>query len=143
MGRPRKDVNPNIGKRIKLIRKHLKMTQLEFAEHYGVSEQAIRNWENGRNAVPGSVLEDLSERLSIDIRFLLCKTDFPNLNDVFERFDKTTDTEQLSKEIRRYEVFVEYLKLLGHDITNYQAEEISHMEKEISEFVNFKINQLR
>lgn len=143
MGRPKKDVNPDIGKRIKLIRKHLKMTQLEFAEYYGVSEQAIRNWENGRNSVPGSVLEDLSERLSIDIKFLLCKADLPNLKDILERFDSAIDTGQISKEVRQYELFVEYLKLLGHDVTNYDPEEISHMEKEIREFINFKIDQLR
>lgn len=142
-GRPKTIVNPNIGKRLKLIRKHLGITQPEFAECYEVSEQSIRNWENGIFTVPDRVLEDLSERLSIDIRFLECKTDIPNYDDVLKKFDEKYDSKQLSIEVKLYETFIKYIELLGHDISNITGEELSQIENGVRDFANFKINQIK
>ena len=141
MGRPKLDVNPNIGKRLKFIRKKLKMTQLDFAERYDVSEQTIRNWENGRNTVPDAVLDDVSESLSIDMQFLKCKTDDPKHIESMKKFDGGIDTEQLTKDVSIYETFLKYLDLLEFDMSSCSPKEINQIEKETRDFINFQISK--
>ncbi|KAB3534410.1 helix-turn-helix transcriptional regulator [Alkaliphilus pronyensis] len=143
MGRPKLDVNPNIGKRLKLIRKNLKMTQLDFAERYNVSEQTIRNWENGRNTVPDAVLDDLSANLAIDMQFLKCKTDDPKYIESMKKFDSGIDTEQLTKDVAIHETFLKYLDLLEIDVSSCSPKEINQIEKETREFINFQISKLK
>ncbi len=38
----------------KLIRKKLKLTQLEFASFVGVNEYTLKNWEQGRRRIPST-----------------------------------------------------------------------------------------
>lgn len=142
MGRPKVNVNPEIGERLKLIRKHLKMTQLDFASYYNVSEQAIRNWESGKNTVPPYVLEDLSERLSLDMTFLKCKTDEPRLNEILRKWDESSNTVDLSKDLAIYETFTNYLNLISSDVSQCTPEDIDEIEKETREFISFQVSKI-
>ena len=93
-GRPKKtetDVERDkmIGKRFRLIRKTLGKTQEEVAEYFNKkSVQAVRDWEAGRSSIPVDVLQKLSDNLGIDMDFLLCKYDSPDLQSKIQEWNK-------------------------------------------------------
>ena len=60
-----------IGKFIAECRKKKKMTQQDLAEHLGVTDKSIGNWENGRNMPDLSLFKPLCEELDITINELL------------------------------------------------------------------------
>lgn len=60
-----------IGKFIADCRKEKKITQIELAEHLGVTDRAVSNWENGKNMPDLSLFKPLCEILDITINELL------------------------------------------------------------------------
>lgn len=60
-----------IGKFIKKLRKDNNLTQAEFAKKYGVTYQAVSNWEHGKNLPDVSLLKQMSEDFCVSIDELL------------------------------------------------------------------------
>ena len=60
-----------IGKSIKEIRKKYNLTQAEFAEKYGVTYQAVSNWEHGKNLPDISLIKQISKDFNVSIEELL------------------------------------------------------------------------
>lgn len=61
-----------IGERIKILRKeHLKMTQAEFAEHLGLSPNAIARYENGSRNLSDQTIKSICREFSINKDWLL------------------------------------------------------------------------
>ncbi len=60
-----------VGNLIKEIRKNNKMTQQQFADKYGVTYQAVSNWEHGKNLPDVSLLKQISVDFNISIDELL------------------------------------------------------------------------
>jgi transcriptional regulator with XRE-family HTH domain len=63
------EVNKAIGKRLRLRRKELGMTQQNVAESVGVSYQHIQKFETGKSRVPPATLILLSQKLQTKISF--------------------------------------------------------------------------
>lgn len=62
----------NIGERIKSLRKnHLKMTQSEFAEHLGLSPNAIARYENGSRNVSDQTIKSICREFGVNKDWLL------------------------------------------------------------------------
>lgn len=64
-----------IGQVIKEIRKKNNLTQLEFAEQFGVTYQAVSKWENGKNIPDIAILKQICAKYQIDINELLLGQD--------------------------------------------------------------------
>lgn len=62
-------VDIHIGKRIRLRRKILKMSQEQFADLLGLTFQQIQKYERGTNRVSGSRLYDIANILQTSVQF--------------------------------------------------------------------------
>ncbi|WP_375650446.1 helix-turn-helix domain-containing protein [Bartonella sp. OT172YNZD] len=58
-----------IGKKIRLRRKMLKMSQKTLGQHLGVTFQQIQKYENGLNRVSAGRLKEISDTLNIPVSF--------------------------------------------------------------------------
>ncbi|WP_375634419.1 MULTISPECIES: helix-turn-helix domain-containing protein [unclassified Bartonella] len=58
-----------IGKKIRLRRKMLKMSQKTLGQHLGVTFQQIQKYENGLNRVSAGRLMEISDILNVPIAF--------------------------------------------------------------------------
>lgn len=115
-GRPPKteadiELDKQIGKRFRLVRETMKKTQAEMAEHYHKSEQAVRDWEAGRSSIPIEVLQNLSDSLEIDLEFLQCKYDTPDLQITLQKWNK--EVPRIQSELH----LLEYCNDLGIETT--------------------------
>lgn len=65
-------IEMNVGKNIKRLRLHKKMTQSQLAERLGVSSQAVSKWEKDINAPDIALLPEIAKifGVSIDELFL-------------------------------------------------------------------------
>jgi repressor LexA len=61
----------NLGERLKLLRKHLGLTQLEFARRIGIGEKTLRNYESGKFAPKESVLKTIEQTFSVNPSWLM------------------------------------------------------------------------
>ncbi len=61
----------SIAKNIKMIRKKKGWTQQQMADFLFVTRQTVSNWENGRALPDLETIEQISEKLGVDSRYLL------------------------------------------------------------------------
>ncbi len=58
-----------IGKKIRLRRKMLKMSQKTLGQHLGVTFQQIQKYENGLNRVSARRLKEIADILNVSVSF--------------------------------------------------------------------------
>ena len=58
-----------VGSRIRLLRKRRKMSQAELGKALGVTFQQIQKYENGKNRVGASRLQNISNILNVPVAF--------------------------------------------------------------------------
>lgn len=143
MGRPPKKVNSEVGSRIKFIRRRLrdekgnKITQSMFAEHFNVSEQTVRNWENGTYNVPINVIQELATKLNIDTDFILGKYDTPTLNEKITNWDV-----KFGSSINQQQKLISYIEDLGYNIASLDEDTWENIYSEIKEFIILKLSKI-
>jgi len=60
-----------IGERIKLLRKHLGLTQKEFAKRIGVIDRLVSKWEKGANDPTTKSLLLIAKEFNVNLHWLL------------------------------------------------------------------------
>ncbi len=60
-----------IGTYLKELRKEKNLTQEQIAERFGVSQRSVSRWENGNTMPDISVLIELADYYSVDLREIL------------------------------------------------------------------------
>ncbi len=65
-----KNLERNIGNRIKELRKALGLTQTAFAEKIGRSKRSIQEWESGRNEPPERALRLIEQTFNVNPEWL-------------------------------------------------------------------------
>ena len=60
-----------VGEFIKKLRKENKLTQAEFADKYGITYQAVSNWEHGKNLPDIALLKQIADDFNVSIDELL------------------------------------------------------------------------
>lgn len=60
-----------VGEFIKKLRKENHLTQAEFAEKYGITYQAVSNWEHGKNLPDIALLKQIADDFNVSIDELL------------------------------------------------------------------------
>lgn len=105
MGRKKEVINPNIGQRIKMIRKENNLTQAQFAELFSVTEQTVRNWEAGRRKIDLEIIREICNRFDCDMAYVL-------------GIDAEIETRIEADVSSKYadSVFISYLSTLGIDV---------------------------
>ena len=68
----------SIGKRLADIRRKQSLNQVEFAEHFGVSQSAYKNYEREATDPPVVLLAAICTTYKIDIRWLILGEGAPN-----------------------------------------------------------------
>lgn len=63
---------------IKSIREDLKMSQAEFAEHFGINIDTLQNWEQGRSRTPEYVFNLLFKIFDLETRLKAERKAFDN-----------------------------------------------------------------
>jgi transcriptional regulator with XRE-family HTH domain len=64
-------IDKQIGQRIKTLRKHLGLSQIELAERIGISFQQVQKYEKGSTRISVKRIQQLSEALHVDMKDLI------------------------------------------------------------------------
>jgi transcriptional regulator with XRE-family HTH domain len=91
-----------LGARIAALRKDQGMTQVQFAELLGLTQQMIASYEVGRRRVPVSLLAQIAETLTVSLEELIGKKDAqpakrgpaPKLQQQIERIQRLPRSKQ-------------------------------------------------
>lgn len=65
----------NLGDRIRLARKRRGLTQRDVARHYGISREAVQQWEAGRVNPRGERVRALALLLQVSVEWLMTGAD--------------------------------------------------------------------
>lgn len=65
------NLDPFIGKRVKLRRSEMGMSQAKLGEELGLSFQQIQKYENGKNRVSASTLFQISKILGVNFSYFV------------------------------------------------------------------------
>lgn len=105
MGRKREIINPDIGQRVKAIRKGNHLTQAQFAEIFSVTEQTVRNWEAGRRKIDLETIRKICNCFDCDMAYVL-------------GIDSEIETRIESDISSKYadDIFISYLSTIGIDV---------------------------
>ena len=74
-------IDKKIGQRIKALRNHWGLSQIELAERIGISFQQIQKYEKGSTRISVMRLQQLSEALHVDIYDLIGEVKTINVSD--------------------------------------------------------------
>ena len=96
----------SISQNIKAYRKQNNLTQQQMADRLGVTHQTVSNWESGRSLPNIDKLNYISEKLDIDINYLL--------------YGKKADNTDLERQIKKYFVWFVFCLLFGIFTIAYQ-----------------------
>jgi|Deesub1362B_J571_1020462.scaffolds.fasta_scaffold00015_177 transcriptional regulator with XRE-family HTH domain len=66
-----KKIHKNIGSRIREVRKEKKLTQVEFAELFDITQDKLSKYETGMVCAPIELLLKISEKFKISLNWLL------------------------------------------------------------------------
>jgi transcriptional regulator with XRE-family HTH domain len=106
LGRKKENINPEIGQRIKEIRKQQNLTQPQFGERFNVTEQTIRNWESGRRKVDLETIQKICDAFHCDVSYIL------GIQNILEKsIDSGID--ELKNESN---IFISYLESIGFSV---------------------------
>ncbi|MBU3208034.1 helix-turn-helix domain-containing protein [Clostridium algidicarnis] len=94
----------SIGDRIKKLRKDNNFTQIELAEKAGISEIAIRKYENGGRSPKYGTIIKIAEALNVPV-------------------DELMDFEELKQELSDIEETEKLLNILGYEIKINQIDD--------------------
>ena len=86
----------SIGRRIAELRKKANMTQMELADHMGITFQSISNWERGNTMPDISKLPELAELFDVTIDELLGKESKLIKNIIEDKEDGHAADEEIS-----------------------------------------------
>lgn len=96
----------SISQNIKVYRKQNNFTQQQLADRLGVTHQTVSNWESGRSMPSIDKLNEISEKLDIDLNFLL--------------YGKKADNSQLKRQIKKNAVLYGAIILFWIAVRLYQ-----------------------
>jgi len=61
--------------RLRQLRKEMRMSQKELADHFNIKQNTVSNWENNIRKIDAGMLTRISEYFDVSIDYLLCRTD--------------------------------------------------------------------
>ena len=101
-----------LGERLAEIRKDYRHTQQDLAQNLGVSLQAVRNWEQGRNDPPGHMLVAICKLYGTSADYLLGLSNIDPSSE--ERRRRSRLTEEEKKALQDYEQYLLWTRKNPH-----------------------------
>lgn len=94
---PADPIDIEVGARIRMRRKAMRISQTELAEAIGLSFQQVQKYESGANRVSASVLVRMGKKLDCTVAWLVGEDDpDPAQNEIFENLVLPGATELLT-----------------------------------------------
>ena len=98
-------INKEIGRKIRQLRKHWGLSQMELAERIGISFQQIQKYEKGATTISVSRLQQISEALGIEITgFFREETKGPIVRDVGTGYGPEGDSFRMNQPLTPEEI---------------------------------------
>lgn len=114
----------SLGKLIKTRRKQLNISQIDIADYFNISVQAVSKWENGLSYPDFILLGDLSYLLKLNINDLLSLN---NPNDEYNE-EKKFNYQTFGENIKKYLKYYKFTQTdLEHKITSLNQSTISNI----------------
>ena len=127
------------GKRLKFIRKHLKMTQRDFAEELKVNNKTISDIEQNRRRPLIEFLEEIYHRFDVNLEYLIIGRGAPfmgedQLSPDRNRFWDAIQKDFFLKHFVKYLVDSEMVKLyIMQEFDGYYKSESSAIDYQVEE----------
>jgi transcriptional regulator with XRE-family HTH domain len=98
-------INKEIGQKIRQMRKHWGLSQMELAERMGISFQQIQKYEKGATSISVSRLQQISDALGIEITvFFRKETKGPVVRDVGMEYGPEGDSLKMTQPLTPEEI---------------------------------------
>jgi transcriptional regulator with XRE-family HTH domain len=98
-------INKEIGQKIRQMRKHWGLSQMELAERMGISFQQIQKYEKGATSISVSRLQQISDALGIEITvFFMKETKGPVVRDVGMEYGPEGDSFKMTQPLTPEEI---------------------------------------
>lgn len=125
------------GERLKGVLKEKGVKQKELAAHLHTTEKAVSDWVKGRKAPHYYNLDYIADYLDVNIKYLTGRTDSSTNWGKYE----VEHPEQI-EQIRAGLKLIDYIESFGYDLNHLSEDEYVQLEKEINEFIEFKLIKL-
>ena len=119
--------------------KERKTTQKQLAEEINVGAVSLNRWIKNERTMSIEYLGLIAGYLDVDVNYLLGRTN-DKTNWTKYDIEHKKQIEQLTNDIKLWE-YIDSLAI-NFNIYNYSDEELDTFEKEIREFIKFKVSQL-
>ena len=130
-----------IAERIKVLRKERQIaTQQELADQLHFSVSTIKQYESGRRVPERENLKRIAEFFNVSEAYLLGDTEFKS---VFEEIDSKLGEGGLDNLRFNVELVRRFNKSFDVDITVIPPKEQKKLDKEIREFISFKLSKYK
>lgn len=133
----------NIGEKITSLRRVLGITQKELAEKIGLTASTITKYEKGTLEPNIDTLNKISEALNVSISDIIDNDKFKNVIldlNYFSKFMNSIGFNIYGRETdKTSEIWIKNSK---NERIAINEDAYKNLQKEIEEFVNFKVNQL-
>ena len=98
-------INKEIGRKIRQMRKHWGLSQMELAERIGISFQQIQKYEKGATTISVNRLQQISDALGIDITVFFSEgTKGPIVRDMDTEYGTEGDSFMMDQPLTREEI---------------------------------------
>lgn len=79
-----------IGRRLKILRKSLKMSQKKISNVLGINLKTLQNWEQGVTCPTYENLIFVADTLDVSVDWLLGRTEIKNNKEIYDVLSKTS-----------------------------------------------------
>lgn len=115
-----KNLNLEIGRRLKKCREEKHYTQKDLAEYCFCTPQTISYIENGKRGLSRDIAHRIADILHIREEYLLCESSFKTSEEEWKTYEKLVDISDTA--------VMQYLHSLGHNISlNIQENEVREL----------------
>lgn len=134
-----------IGNRIKELLKQQGKSQIELADHCGVTPQTVYRWCSGKLAPRAAMVEKIAEYLHTNSLYLLGESDLSvpinQLMDMEIQFE--SDHPEWFQESRKRDLLIRYIELCGYDTSPFNEEysTAASVIPDIEEYIDLKCNK--
>ncbi len=133
--------------RLKILMNQKGLTQQQLADAIGCSRKSISQYCNGKS-IPDDVIRiQLADYFNVSVEYLLGQNKYPKVSDEVGdaciKADEELGEEGLNDLAFQVELIRRFCKSFNVEITDFTPKQQKQLDKEIRDFIRFKIEQLR
>lgn len=133
--------------RLKLLMNQKHITQQYLADAIGCSRKSISQYCNGKSIPDDVIRVQLAQYFNVSVDYLLGISKYPrssdSIGDVCVKADEELGEEGLKDLSFQVELISRFCKTFDVEITDFTPKQQKQLDKEIREFIRFKLDSLR